>query len=212
MVPPIEFIPLAEETNLIVEIGRWVLGEACRQMREWQQRYPDHPPLQISVNLAGRQFTEPDLVEQIAAVLAETGLDTASLKLEVTETVLMEHVDAATVVLEKLNTMGIRLLMDDFGTGYSSLSYLHRFPIKTLKIDGSFVCRMDVDRKNADIIQTIVTLAHTLNMDIIAEGVENARQLELLRALKVEYGQGYHFGKPLDAEAAEAMIAARPVW
>jgi len=212
MVPPIDFIPLAEQTGLIVGIGSWVLTEACRQMRAWQQRYPDHPPLQISVNLAGRQFTEPDLVEQIAAVLAETGLDTASLKLEVTETVLMEHVDAATVVLEKLNTMGIRLLMDDFGTGYSSLSYLHRFPIKTLKIDGSFVCRMDVDRKNADIIQTIVTLAHTLNMDIIAEGVENARQLELLRALKVEYGQGYHFGKPLDAEAAEAMIAARPVW
>ena len=212
MVPPIDFIPLAEQTGLIVGIGSWVLTEACRQMRAWQQRYPDHPPLQISVNLAGRQFTEPDLVEQIAAVLAETGLDTASLKLEVTETVLMEHVDAATVVLEKLNTMGIRLLMDDFGTGYSSLSYLHRFPIKTLKIDGSFVCRMDVDRKNADIIQTIVTLAHTLNMDIIAEGVEKARQLELLRALKVEYGQGYLFAKPLDAEAAEAMIAARPVW
>jgi len=212
MVPPIDFIPLAEQTGLIVGIGSWVLTEACRQMRDWQQRYPDHPPLQISVNLAGRQFTEPDLVEQIAAVLAETGLDTASLKLEVTETVLMEHVDAATVVLEKLNTMGIKLLMDDFGTGYSSLSYLHRFPIKTLKIDGSFVCRMDVDRKNADIIQTIVTLAHTLNMDIIAEGVEKARQLELLRALKVEYGQGYHFDKPLDAEAAEAMIAAQPVW
>ncbi len=212
MVPPIDFIPLAEQTGLIVVIGSWVLTEACRQMRDWQQRYPDHPPLQISVNLAGRQFNEPDLVEQIAAVLAETGLDTASLKLEVTETVLMEHVDAATVVLEKLNVMGIKLLMDDFGTGYSSLSYLHRFPIKTLKIDGSFVCRMEVDRKNADIIQTIVTLAHTLNMDIIAEGVENARQLELLRALKVEYGQGYHFAKPLDAEAAEAMIAARPVW
>ena len=212
LVPPIDFIPLAEQTGLIVGIGRWVLAEACRQMRAWQQRYPDHPPLQISVNLAGRQFTEPDLVEQIAAVLAETGLDTASLKLEVTETVLMEHVDAATVVLEKLEDMGIKLLMDDFGTGFSSLSYLHRFPIDTLKIDGSFVGRMEVDRKSADIIETIVTLAHTLNMDIIAEGVENTRQLELLRALKVEYGQGYHFGKPLDAEAAEAMIAARPVW
>ena len=212
MVPPIDFIPLAEQTGLIVGIGSWVLTEACRQMRAWQQRYPDHPPLQISVNLAGRQFTEPDLVEQIAAVLAETGLDTASLKLEVTETVLMEHVDAATVVLEKLEDMGIKLLMDDFGTGFSSLSYLHRFPIDTLKIDGSFVGRMEVDRKSADIIETIVTLAHTLNMDIIAEGVENTRQLELLRALKVEYGQGYHFGKPLDAEAAEAMIAARPVW
>ncbi len=212
MVPPIEFIPLAEETNLIVEIGRWVLGEACRQMREWQQRYPDHPPLQISVNLAGRQFVEPDLVQQIEKVLTETGLDTASLKLEVTETVIMEHADAAQEVLDKLCAMGIKLLMDDFGTGYSSLSHLHRFPIDTLKIDASFVRRMDVNQQNADIIQTIVTLAHTLNMDLIAEGIENARQLELLRALNVEYGQGYHFAKPLDAEAAEALIVARPVW
>ena len=212
LVPPIEFIPLAEETGLIVEIGNWVLAEACRQMHEWQQRYPDHPPMQISVNLAGRQFTEPDLIQQIETVLAKTGLDTANFKLEVTETVLMEHADAAMVVLEKLRAMGIKLLMDDFGTGYSSLSYLHRFPIDTLKIDASFVGRMDVDRKNAEIIETIVALARTLNMDLIAEGVENARQLELLRALKVEYGQGYHFAKPLDAEAAEALIAARPVW
>ncbi len=212
LVPPIEFIPLAEETGLIVAIGRAVLAEACRQMREWQQRYPDHPPMQISVNLAGRQFAEPDLMQQIEAVLAETGLDTASLKLEVTETVIMEHVDAATAVLEKLRAKGIKLLMDDFGTGYSSLSYLHRFPVDTLKIDGSFVGRMDVDRENADIIATIVTLAHTLDMDLIAEGVENASQLAQLRALKVEYGQGYLFGKPLEAAAAEAMIVARPVW
>ncbi|MDO8456506.1 MAG: EAL domain-containing protein [Burkholderiaceae bacterium] len=212
LVPPSEFIPLTEETGLIVSIGRWVLTEACRQMRDWQQRYPDHPPMQMSVNLAGRQFAQPDLMQQIEAALAETGLDTSSLKLEVTETVLMAHAEAAAVVLEKLRALGIKLLMDDFGTGYSSLSYLHRFPINTLKIDASFVRRMDVDRKNADIIQTIVTLAHTLNMDIVAEGVENAGQLAQLRALQVEYGQGYHFAKPLDAAAAEAMIVARPIW
>lgn len=212
LVPPSEFIPLTEETGLIVSIGRWVLAEACTQMRVWQQRYPDHPPMQMSVNLAGRQFAEPDLMQQIEAVLAETGLDTRSLKLEVTETVIMEHAEAATAVLEKLRALGIKLLMDDFGTGYSSLSYLHRFPVDTLKIDASFVRRMDVDQKNADIIQTIATLAHTLNMDLIAEGVENAGQLAQLRALQVEYGQGYYFARPLEAAAAEAMIAARPIW
>ncbi len=212
LVPPTEFIPLTEETGLIVAIGRWVLAEACRQMRDWQQRYPDHPPMQMSVNLAGRQFAQPDLLQQIEAVLAQSGLDIKNLKLEVTETVLMEHAEAAALVLEKLSAMGVKLLMDDFGTGYSSLSYLYRFPINTLKIDASFVRRMDVDRKNADIIQTIVTLAHTLNMDIVAEGVENAAQLAQLRALQVEYGQGYFFAQPLDAQAAEAMIVARPLW
>ena len=212
LVPPSEFIPLTEETGLILSIGRWVLAEACRQMGVWQQRSRDHPPMQMSVNLAGRQFAQPDLLQQIETVLAETGLDTASLKLEVTETVIMEHAEAATTVLEQLRAKGIKLLMDDFGTGYSSLSYLHRFPVDTLKIDASFVRRMDVDRKDADIIQTIVTLAHTLNMDLIAEGVESAEQLAQLRALGVEYGQGYHFARPLEASAAEALIVAQPVW
>jgi len=209
LVPPAEFIPLTEETGLIVSIGRWVLTEACRQMYEWQRRYPDH--LQISVNLAGRQFAQPDLVRQIEAVLAETGLPAGSLKLEVTETVLMEHAEAATAVLESLHALGIELLMDDFGTGYSSLSYLHRFPVDTLKIDASFVRRMDSDPKAADIVQTIVTLARTLDMNVVAEGVENAAQLAQLRTLRVDYGQGYHFGRPLDADAAETMIRDAPV-
>jgi diguanylate cyclase (GGDEF)-like protein len=212
VVPPAEFIPLTEETGLIVSIGRWVLAESCRQMRDWQQRYPEHPPMQISVNLAGRQFAQPDLVQQIEAVLAETGLDAGSLKLEVTETVLMEHAEAATAVLTNLRALGIELLMDDFGTGYSSLSYLHRFPLDTLKIDASFVRRMDTDPKAADIVQTIVTLARTLDMNVVAEGVENAVQLAQLRTLQVDYGQGYHFGRPLEADAAETMIRGAPVW
>ncbi len=209
---PAEFIPLTEETGLIVQVGRWVLAEACRQMRAWQLKFPAHPPMKVSVNLAGRQFAQADLIEQIEEVLGETGLDTRSLQLEVTETVIMEHAEAAAEVLRKLRARDIKLLMDDFGTGYSSLSYLHRFPVNTLKIDASFVRRMDVDRKDAEIIQTIVALAHTLGMDLIAEGVETAAQLAQLRALKVEYGQGYFFSKPLDGDAAEALIAGQPRW
>ncbi|NMF87311.1 EAL domain-containing protein [Aromatoleum petrolei] len=212
LVPPGEFIPLTEETGLIVSIGRWVLAEACRQMQDWQRRFPERAAGKISVNLAGRQFVQPDLLEQIRAVLAETGLDAGSLKLEVTETLLMEHAESAAAVLTKLRALGIELLMDDFGTGYSSLSYLHRFPLDTLKVDASFVRRMDTDQAADDIVQTIVTLARTLGMSVIAEGVETAAQLTRLRALGVDYGQGYYFGQPLDAEAAEAMIRRAPVW
>lgn len=212
LVAPNEFIALTEETGLIVHIGHWVLSEACRQMRAWQEKFPDRPSMQVSVNLAGRQFAQPNLMQQIEQVLEESKLDTDSLKLEVTETVIMEHVDEAAEVLVKLRGKGIKLLMDDFGTGYSSLSYLHRFPVNSLKIDASFVKRMDTGNKDAEIIQAIVTLAHTLGMDVIAEGVENATQLRLLRELRVEFAQGYHFSKPLDHVAAEALIAAWPHW
>ncbi|GAB3543765.1 hypothetical protein GCM10027343_17720 [Noviherbaspirillum agri] len=212
LMPPSEFIPLTEETGLIVDIGRWVLTEACRQMRTWQIMFPDRPPMQMSVNLAGRQFVQPDLMQQIEQVLAQTGLSTESLKLEVTETVIMEHAEEAAAILVKLRGKGIKLLLDDFGTGYSSLSYLHRFPVNTLKIDSSFVRRMGSGSKDADIIQTIVTLAHTLGMDTIAEGVETQSQLEQLRSLKVEYAQGFHLSRPLDARAAEALIASWPQW
>ncbi|MDB5773474.1 MAG: hypothetical protein JWM42_3848 [Burkholderia sp.] len=212
LVLPSEFIPLTEETGLIVHIGRWVLCEACRQMRAWQLKFPEYSALEMSVNLAGRQFAQPNLMEQIEQVLEETGLGTHSLKLEVTETVIMAHAEEAAAVLIKLRSKGIKLLMDDFGTGYSSLSYLHRFPVNTLKIDASFVRRMDRDHKDAEIIQTIVALAHTLGMDIIAEGVESAGQLAQLRELGVEYAQGYYFSRPLNHVAAEAAIAAWPRW
>jgi diguanylate cyclase (GGDEF)-like protein len=212
LVPPAEFIPLTEETGLIVHIGHWVMAEACRQMHAWQLKFPKCPPLQISINLAGRQFRQPQLVQEIEQVLMETGLDTASLKLEVTETVIMEHAEEAAAALLKLHGKGIKLLIDDFGTGYSSLAYLRRFPLDTLKIDASFVRKMDTSREDAGIIQTIVALAHTLGMDIIAEGVETEGQMAQLRNLHVEYGQGYYFAKPLDSRAAEALIADYPHW
>ncbi|HYD61196.1 MAG TPA: EAL domain-containing protein [Noviherbaspirillum sp.] len=212
LVLPGEFIGITEETGLIVHIGRWVLREACRQMRAWQLNFPEYPPLEMSVNLAGRQFAQPNLMQQIEQVLDETGLDTDSLKLEVTETVIMEHADEAAAVLVKLRGKGIKLLMDDFGTGYSSLSYLHRFPVNTLKIDASFIRRMDESSRDAEIVQTIVTLAHTLSMDVIAEGVETASQLAQLRKLNVEYAQGYYFSPPVDKAAAEELISQWPRW
>lgn len=210
LIPPNEFIPLTEETGLIVQIGRHVLMEACRRMREWQLKFPDLPPLQISVNIADRQFVHPNLMQQIDEVLDITGLGTDSLKLEVTETVLMEHAEEASAVLAKLQSKGIRLLMDDFGTGYSSLSYLHHFPVNSLKIDASFVRRMDHSDKDMQIIQAIVTLAHTLGMDTIAEGVETASQMARLKSMNVEYGQGFYFSKPLPAAEAEALLATWP--
>jgi diguanylate cyclase (GGDEF)-like protein len=212
LVLPGEFIPLTEETGLIVHIGHWVLNEACRQMREWQDAFPDHGRLQISVNLSGRQFVQNDLARQVEDALAQSGLMPTSLKLEVTETVLMQHSDEATAVLTTLRGMGIQLLMDDFGTGYSSLSYLHRFPMNSLKIDASFVRRMDIGHKDASIVQTIVALARSFGMDLIAEGVETPDQLARLRGMHVDYGQGYHFAKPLVKEQAETLIASWPKW
>lgn len=207
LVSPTEFIPVAEETGLMIPIGWWVLREACRQMHVWQVQFPANPPLTISVNLSGKQFSQPDLSEQIKQILQETSLDPRTLKLEITESVIMENAESATIMLSQLQTLGVQLYMDDFGTGYSSLSYLHRFPIDILKIDRSFVSRMGVDDENLEIVRTIMTLAHNLGMNVTAEGVETAEQLALLRALKCEYGQGYLFSKPVDGEAAGALIA-----
>ncbi len=208
LIPPAEFIPVAEETGLIIPIGWWILGEACRQMRLWQEQFPGTESLTISVNFSGKQFLQPNMVEQIYHVLEETGLDASKLGLEITESALMENFELATIMLKQLRSQGVKLFLDDFGTGYSSLSYLHRFPFNVLKIDRSFVSRMGLDAKNLEIVYTIVTLAHSLGMDVTAEGVETAAQLAQLSAIKCKHGQGYLFSMPMEAEAAGALIQA----
>ena len=214
LISPAEFIPVAEETGLIIPIGQWVLRESCRQIRQWQHQFPHHQPLTISVNLSVKQFSQPDLIAQIDQILRETDLDGRDLKLEITESVLMENSKSVTALLRELRARNIHLCIDDFGTGYSSLSYLHRFPTNTLKIDRSFVSRMGIEsnisKGNIDpteIVRSIITLAHNLGMDVVAEGVEKASQLALLRALKCDCGQGYFFSRPVDSLAAAALIA-----
>ncbi|HEY9750539.1 MAG TPA: EAL domain-containing protein, partial [Allocoleopsis sp.] len=203
---------VAEETGLIVQIGLWVLREACQQTYKWQQQFSANFPLTISVNLSGKQFSQPDLIEQIERILQATSLDARSLKLEITESVMMENAESAAKMLLKLKALGVQLHIDDFGTGYSSLSYLHRFPIDQLKIDRSFIKRMAVDDESAEIVRAIVTLAHNLGMYVTAEGVETAEQLTQLRNLECEYGQGYFFFQPLTETVVEKLIHTEQQW
>lgn len=230
LVYPDEFISVAEETGLILPIGWWMLREACRQLRIWHEEtlkvggFPainqlnkesgKQAPsaLTINVNLSGKQFSQPDLIEQINQILQEIGLDGHHLKLELAESCLLEDADSASATLMELREQRIQLCIDDFGIGYSSLSYLHRFPINTLKIDRSFVNRLGFDQPNAEIARTILILAHNLGMDVIAEGVETQGQLAHLRSLGCEYGQGYFFSQPVDASTATKLMATLPHW
>lgn len=205
-ISPLKFIPVAEESGLIVELGQWVLREACQQLRSWQEQFPSEPPLSISVNLSGKQFSQPDLIDCISKILTETGLDAGSLKIEITESAIIENIDSAAMMLKRIKALGIRLSLDDFGTGYSSLSYLHRFPIDTLKIDRSFVSRINLP-KNAEIVKTILTLARNLGMDVVAEGVETREQVLQLTGLNCEYVQGYLLSKPIDGRAMRELIS-----
>ncbi|HJZ68592.1 MAG TPA: EAL domain-containing protein [Blastocatellia bacterium] len=205
-ISPLKFIPVAEETGLIIPIGQWVLREACKQLRAWQEQFPSDPPLSISVNLSGKQFSQPDLIDQISEILEETGLAPDSLKIEITESAIIENIDAAATTLKRIKALGVRLSLDDFGTGYSSLSYLHRFPIDTLKIDRSFVSRINLP-KNTEIVRTILTLASNLGMDVVAEGVETRDQILQLTGLNCEYVQGYLLSKPIDGRAMRELIS-----
>jgi diguanylate cyclase (GGDEF)-like protein/PAS domain S-box-containing protein len=205
LVSPAEFIPVAEETGLIIPLGWWVLRQACRQICTWQQQVPVHPPLIVSVNISGKQLTQSHLVTEIKQILRETGLDAGSLKLEITESVLVDNIEAVVPILKQLKALGIGLSIDDFGTGYSSLSYLHQMPIDTLKIDRSFVHDVDCDPEKIEIIRTIVGLSWNLGMNVVAEGVETKKQMYQLQALNCDYGQGYFFSRPVNAKAAKAL-------
>ena len=207
LVPPLSFIPLAEETGLIIPLGRWVLETACRQARAWHDEMPGSE-LVISVNLSARQFTQPDLVDQVATILAETGLPPRLLELEITETVLMDQSEAGTRALRALRELGVQLVLDDFGTGYSSLAYLKHLPLDTIKIDRSFVSGLDDDDANLPIVQAVIALAHGLGIDVVAEGIETVAQLDRLRALVCDRGQGYFYARPLPPDELTAMLAA----
>ncbi|MEC4985712.1 MAG: EAL domain-containing protein [Oscillatoria sp. PMC 1068.18] len=212
LVSPVQFIPIAEETKLIVPIGKWVLYEACRSVKNWQEKFPNRQPLKISVNLSVQQLRETDLIEQIDEILAMTKLDGSSLNLELTESMLVENVESAIALMHQLRDRQICLSIDDFGTGYSSLSYLYRFPVNALKIDRSFVNRIGDRGENHEIVETIITLARQLGMEAIAEGVETQQQLTQLKALSCQKAQGYFFSPPLNTKSAEAMLVANIRW
>ncbi|WP_375472668.1 putative bifunctional diguanylate cyclase/phosphodiesterase [uncultured Nostoc sp.] len=218
IVLPEYFMSTAQETGLIILIEQWVLYEACGQIQQWQEQfsssYGDVPKsrLSISINLCSTRFSEENLLLHINKVLQDTGLTAPSLTLEITESVIMENDDKAIIRLKQLRNLGIKLAIDDFGTGYSSLGRLHHFPINQLKVDRSFVSGSIFDDGNLDIVQTIITLAHKLGVDVTAEGVETEEQLAMLRKLNCEYGQGYFFSYPLDSSQAAALIMANPQW
>ena len=206
LLDPDEFVPVAEESGLVVPIGEQVLREACRRAAEWQKEHPHCPPLVISVNLSGRQLRCADLHEVIEQVLKESNLSASSLSLDITETVYISALDANTAALDRLKALGIRISMDDFGAGYSSLSYLKRLPADVLKIDKSFTRGLGVEVEDTAIMQTIVDLAHILGMEVVAEGVEVEEQETLLKEMGCDLAQGFFFSKPLAPGALQRFL------
>ncbi|MBW3570260.1 MAG: PAS domain S-box protein [Gemmatimonadetes bacterium] len=209
-IPPDGFIPIAEETGLIVPLGLWAIDECCSQVQRWTAA--GHDALTISANLSARQFTGPDLAEHLARTLQSCGVPAHRFKFEITESVLLEQEEPAAGTLRRLREMGVVLCLDDFGTGYSSLGYLHRFPLDVVKIDRSFVSRMDRDGRSAQLVHAIVNLARNLRVDVVAEGVETREQLAALRGMGCDYAQGFLFAEPLSEERVARMLASRPQW
>jgi diguanylate cyclase (GGDEF)-like protein/PAS domain S-box-containing protein len=209
MVPPLDFIPLAEETGLIVPIGNWVLREACRRAIELQERFPTDPPLHMAVNLSARQLQRPEVVSDVGLALMETGLEPSHLVLEITESVMMQDVELSTQRLTELKELGVKLAVDDFGTGYSSLNYIRRFPVDILKVDKSFVDGVTGGGEESALAAAIIELASILRLRPVAEGIERADQLEKLLALSCDLGQGYYFARPLPPDAVDELLTAR---
>lgn len=208
LVPPAEFIRIAEETGLILPIGRWVLDEACRQAREWHRELGQQTPPTMAVNLSGRQFNDPNLVEHVASALSRSGLDPSHLVLEITESAMVEEYQSALQILNALSDLGVTIAIDDFGTGYSSLGVLRSFPVDALKIDRSFIDGLRADPSDTVIVSGIIGLARAMNLRVVAEGIETAAQLRQVRDLGCQIGQGYYFGKPMTAAATRSYLSA----
>jgi diguanylate cyclase (GGDEF)-like protein/PAS domain S-box-containing protein len=206
---PAEFIGVAEETGLIIDMERWVVRMACEQLRAWQQSFPREPPIAVSVNLCGKQFSQSELVGHVERVVQDTGLRKGTLCVEITESTIMEHPESAIETMLRLRDLGVQVCLDDFGTGYSSLSYLCRFPADAVKIDRSFVAYMNSQKKNVEVVRAIVTLAKTLGMRVVAEGVETQEQLDQLTALQCDYAQGYLFAEPLNGQSTSLLAFDR---
>ncbi|HWQ09597.1 MAG TPA: EAL domain-containing protein, partial [Holophaga sp.] len=212
LVPPGEFIPLAEETGLIVPLGQWVLTEAVRQASLWADRFPADPPRLVSVNISGRQFQQRDLIGTVMSALEAHRFEPRCLKLEITESVMMQDPQASLEAMKVFRGHQIHLVIDDFGTGYSSLSYLKRFPVDTLKVDKSFVDGLGKDPESTAIVQAVISLAKSLGMRVTAEGIETREQFEQLQCMGCDQGQGYFLSRPLPADAAEALLVKNPRW
>jgi EAL domain-containing protein (putative c-di-GMP-specific phosphodiesterase class I) len=209
LLPPSEFIAIAEESGLIIPLGRYVMAEACQQVARWQREFPTEPPLQISVNLSPRQFDDPNLVADVAAALSSAHIGAASLKLEVTEGLIMRDTAKSIETLRKLKDFGVTIAIDDFGTGYSSLSYLRKLPLDVLKIDRSFVQGIGTSAEDDAIVRAVISMAQSLGLSVTAEGIETSEQARLLREWSCQAGQGYLFSRPLPAEEFTTLFRAR---
>jgi EAL domain-containing protein (putative c-di-GMP-specific phosphodiesterase class I) len=207
LISPAEFIPLAEETGLILPAGRWILHESARQLRQWRLQFPDLHHLAVSVNLSIKQLIDTTLVDTLRGILHEYQLPPQSLKLEITESAVMDNPGLAPSILEQIKALGVQLYLDDFGTGYSSLNCLHRFPIDALKVDRSFIDNVAERRDYSAVVHAIVELAHNLNIKLVAEGIENSDQSIMLQALECDLAQGYFFSRPLTASDATDFLA-----
>lgn len=212
LVPPNEFIPISESNGLIIPMTVQILHQACTQVVNWQKQCGTDDPLSVAVNLSGKHFGHPALVEQITSVIRETGIAPSSLKLELTESAVMDNAETAILMLKQIKETGVQVSIDDFGTGYSSLSYLHRFPIDQLKVDRSFVSAMEENTENGEIVRTVIALAKALGLKVVAEGIESIHQFHQLRVLGCEYGQGYLFSKPLPKAEIEKLLGDRSRW
>jgi diguanylate cyclase (GGDEF)-like protein/PAS domain S-box-containing protein len=209
---PAEFIPIAEETGLIISIGGWVMKEACYQAKGWQECYPNDPPLGVCVNLSAAQVRHPGLLQDVRQALRESGLEPGSLTLEITEGALLKDTELLKIIFGELKALGVRLAIDDFGKEYSSLSYLKRLPVDVLKINGSFVESLGKDSTNTTIVETVISLAHSLDLEVTGEGVERAEQLDHLKRMECDFVQGYYLVRPSPSEEVEPLLGDQSVY